>query len=79
MGGGGKGSGKGTWKMNEQNMQDKGRGKKNTRMCVQTDRESVLNGPPPQGVSEVISEGNRLPLPTALWWKEGNKYFLKPS
>lgn len=47
MGGGGKGSGKGTWKTNEHNKQDKGRGKKNTRMCVQTDRESVLNRPPP--------------------------------
>lgn len=63
--------------MNEHNKQDKGRGKKNT--CVQTDREGVLNGPPPLGVSEVISKGNRLPLPIALWWKEGNKYFLKPS
>lgn len=66
-------------KMNEHNKQDKERGKKNTTMYVQTERESVLNRPPPPGVSKVISKGNRLPLPIALWWKEGNKYFPKPS
>lgn len=59
--------------------QDEGRGKKNTRMCVQTGRESDLNRPPSHGLSEVISKGNSLSLPTALWWKVGNKYFLKPS
>lgn len=58
MGGGrgGKGSGKGTWKTNVQNKQDKGRGKKNTRVCVQTDRESVRNGPPLQGYPKLSTK-----------------------